>query len=159
MVDEKVIPLTVPLQVTLGCAFLDRSKGVGLWLVLGIGYNSDLRNNFHILMLAEWFYAYHGHEENLVIHTPKKENKGGKLGENLHILTGVSDTRTLFRYAAAKKKNCDLDGGWQNTSIFQQPFCLIDFGLLRDSPREVWARKREFCEEAESNFYFSLVFK
>jgi len=55
-------------------------------------------------MLAEWFYAYHGHEENLVIHTPKKENKGGKLGENLHILTGVSDTRTLFRYAAAKKK-------------------------------------------------------
>ena len=46
----------------------------------------------------------------------------------------------LFRYAAAKKKkkkkkNCDLDGRWQNTSVFHQPFYLISFGLLRESPK------------------------
>ena len=57
---------------------------------------ADPRKNFHILMLTEWFYAYHGHEENLVIHTPKKENMGGKLGK---IFTFLQECLTHVHYS------------------------------------------------------------
>ena len=137
MVDEKVIPLTVPLRVTLGCAFLDRSKGVGLWLVLGIGttlisetisiFSCLLNDSMHTMDMKKiWLFT-----------PPKKKIRGGNWGK---IFTFSQECLTHVHYSdmlQPKKKNCDLDGGWQNTSIFQQPFCLIDFGLLRDSPREV----------------------
>lgn len=89
---------------------------------------------------------------------PKKKIRGGNWGK---IFTFSQECLTHVHViqicCSQKKQNCDLDGGWQNTSVFHQPFYLISFGLLRESPKR-YELGRDSSVKKERVTFTSLLY-